>query len=144
DDLADLALRALKRDDKLLALRLVGPLGRQELQGAMILDPQNALFKDEWLIHDEDIGHALGPLRLPRRNEARDHVVHHLGGIALVDLRRLLALRGHGYRRIFRALELGASRGASTAEVQEAHEPDLVALIVPVQAPLAGLRGRER
>jgi phage terminase large subunit-like protein len=28
-------------------------LGRQELQGAMILDPQNALFKDEWLIHDE-------------------------------------------------------------------------------------------
>src|SRR5215472_11819987 len=28
-------------------------LGRQELQGAMILDPQNALFKDDWLIHDE-------------------------------------------------------------------------------------------
>lgn len=28
-------------------------LGRQELQGAMILDPQNALFKDEWLIHGE-------------------------------------------------------------------------------------------
>src|SRR5262245_52645360 len=28
-------------------------LGRQELQGAMILDPQNALFKDGWLIHDE-------------------------------------------------------------------------------------------
>src|SRR5262245_29309017 len=27
-------------------------LGRQELQGAMILDPQNALFKDDWLIHD--------------------------------------------------------------------------------------------
>src|SRR5262249_39236218 len=52
------------------------------------------------------------------------------------------ALRGHGYRRIFRALELGASRGASTAEVQEAHEPDLVALIVPVQAPLVVLVGR--
>src|SRR5262245_45888447 len=31
-----------------------GPrLGRQELQGAMILDPVNALFKDDWLIiHD--------------------------------------------------------------------------------------------
>jgi phage terminase large subunit-like protein len=28
-------------------------LGRQELQGAMILDPMNALFKDDWLIHDE-------------------------------------------------------------------------------------------
>lgn len=28
-------------------------LGRQELQGAMILDPQNALFKDDWLIHDD-------------------------------------------------------------------------------------------
>lgn len=28
-------------------------IGRQELQGAMILDPQNALFKDEWLLHDE-------------------------------------------------------------------------------------------
>jgi phage terminase large subunit-like protein len=28
-------------------------LGRQELQGAMILDPQNALFKDDWLVHDE-------------------------------------------------------------------------------------------
>jgi len=28
-------------------------LGRQELQGAMILDPQNALFKDNWLIHEE-------------------------------------------------------------------------------------------
>jgi phage terminase large subunit-like protein len=28
-------------------------LGRQELQGAMILDPQNALFKDDWLIRDE-------------------------------------------------------------------------------------------
>ena len=28
-------------------------LGRQELQGTMILDPQNALFKDDWLIHDE-------------------------------------------------------------------------------------------
>src|SRR5262249_55718299 len=27
-------------------------LGRQELMGAMILDPVNALFKDEWLIHD--------------------------------------------------------------------------------------------
>src|SRR5215831_17935449 len=27
-------------------------LGRQELQGAMILDPPNALFKDDWLIHD--------------------------------------------------------------------------------------------
>jgi phage terminase large subunit-like protein len=27
-------------------------LGRQELQGAMILDPMNALFKDDWL-HDE-------------------------------------------------------------------------------------------
>lgn len=28
-------------------------LGRQELQGAMILDPANALFKDDWLIHDD-------------------------------------------------------------------------------------------
>ncbi|MGY8682674.1 terminase family protein [Bradyrhizobium sp. UFLA05-153] len=28
-------------------------LGRQELHGAMILDPVNALFKDDWLIHDE-------------------------------------------------------------------------------------------
>jgi phage terminase large subunit-like protein len=28
-------------------------LGRQELQGAMILDPQNALFKDDWLIHHD-------------------------------------------------------------------------------------------
>jgi len=28
-------------------------LGRQELQGAMILDPQNALFKDDWLQHDD-------------------------------------------------------------------------------------------
>jgi len=28
-------------------------LGRQELHGAMIFDPQNALFKDEWLQHDE-------------------------------------------------------------------------------------------
>src|SRR5262249_61796173 len=28
-------------------------LGRQELQGAMILDLQNALFKDDWLIHDQ-------------------------------------------------------------------------------------------
>ena len=27
-------------------------LGRQELQGAMILDPMNALFKDDWLIHN--------------------------------------------------------------------------------------------
>jgi phage terminase large subunit-like protein len=28
-------------------------LGRQELQGAMLLDPENALFKDSWLIHDD-------------------------------------------------------------------------------------------
>ena len=28
-------------------------LGRQELLGGMILDPGNALFKDEWLRHDE-------------------------------------------------------------------------------------------
>jgi len=28
-------------------------LGRQELHGAMILDPPNALFKDEWLQHDD-------------------------------------------------------------------------------------------
>src|SRR6516164_9404746 len=28
-------------------------LGRQELQGAMILDSQNALFKDDWLIHND-------------------------------------------------------------------------------------------
>ena len=28
-------------------------LGRQELMGGMILDPGNALFKDEWLRHDE-------------------------------------------------------------------------------------------
>jgi len=28
-------------------------LGRQELQGAMILDPQNALFKDDWLQYDD-------------------------------------------------------------------------------------------
>jgi phage terminase large subunit-like protein len=28
-------------------------LGRQELQGAMILDPVNALFKDDWLVHDD-------------------------------------------------------------------------------------------
>ena len=28
-------------------------MGRQELQGALILDPQNALFKDDWLIHDD-------------------------------------------------------------------------------------------
>jgi phage terminase large subunit-like protein len=28
-------------------------LGRQELQGAMILDPENALFKDSWLVHHE-------------------------------------------------------------------------------------------
>jgi len=28
-------------------------LGRQELHGAMILDPPNALFKDEWLRHDD-------------------------------------------------------------------------------------------
>jgi phage terminase large subunit-like protein len=27
-------------------------LGRQELQGAMILDPANA-FKDDWLIHND-------------------------------------------------------------------------------------------
>src|SRR5262245_37435220 len=27
-------------------------LGRQELHGTMILDPPNALFKDEWLHHD--------------------------------------------------------------------------------------------
>lgn len=30
-------------------------LGRQELQGAMILDPVNALFKDDWLQHN-DVG----------------------------------------------------------------------------------------
>jgi phage terminase large subunit-like protein len=30
-------------------------LGRQELQGAMILDPQNALFKDDWLDVPEDM-----------------------------------------------------------------------------------------
>ena len=28
-------------------------LGRQELMGGMILDPGNALFKDEWLVHDD-------------------------------------------------------------------------------------------
>jgi phage terminase large subunit-like protein len=28
-------------------------MGRQELQGAMILDPMNALFKDDWLRHDD-------------------------------------------------------------------------------------------
>lgn len=28
-------------------------LGRQELQGALILDPMNALFKDDWLRHDD-------------------------------------------------------------------------------------------
>lgn len=28
-------------------------LGRQELQGAMILDPLNALFKGNWLVHNE-------------------------------------------------------------------------------------------
>jgi phage terminase large subunit-like protein len=28
-------------------------LGRQELQGAMILDPMNALFKDDWLVHHD-------------------------------------------------------------------------------------------
>jgi phage terminase large subunit-like protein len=27
-------------------------LGRQELQGAMILDPVDAVFRDDWLIHD--------------------------------------------------------------------------------------------
>jgi phage terminase large subunit-like protein len=30
-------------------------LGRQELQGAMILDPMNALFKDDWLVHHDVI-----------------------------------------------------------------------------------------
>jgi phage terminase large subunit-like protein len=29
------------------------PLGRQELQGALILDPINAMFKDDWLQHDD-------------------------------------------------------------------------------------------
>lgn len=28
-------------------------IGRQELQGAMILDPANALFKDDWLVYDD-------------------------------------------------------------------------------------------
>jgi phage terminase large subunit-like protein len=28
-------------------------VGRQELMGAMLLDPENALFKDSWLIHDD-------------------------------------------------------------------------------------------
>ena len=28
-------------------------LGRQELAGQMVLDPANALFKDDWLIHDD-------------------------------------------------------------------------------------------
>jgi phage terminase large subunit-like protein len=28
-------------------------LGRQELRGAMILDPVDALFRDDWLIHDD-------------------------------------------------------------------------------------------
>ena len=28
-------------------------LGRHELQGAMILDSENALFKDSWLVHHE-------------------------------------------------------------------------------------------
>jgi phage terminase large subunit-like protein len=28
-------------------------MGRQELQGLMLLDPQNALFKDQWLHHDD-------------------------------------------------------------------------------------------
>jgi phage terminase large subunit-like protein len=28
-------------------------LGRQELQGVMLLDPVDALFKDSWLIHDD-------------------------------------------------------------------------------------------
>ena len=28
-------------------------VGRQELLGAMLLDPQNALFKDDWLIHND-------------------------------------------------------------------------------------------
>src|SRR5262249_41258607 len=28
-------------------------LGRQELLGTMILDPVNALFKDDWLVHDD-------------------------------------------------------------------------------------------
>ena len=28
-------------------------IGRQELYGAMILDPVNAPFKDEWLSHEE-------------------------------------------------------------------------------------------
>lgn len=28
-------------------------IGRQELMGAMLLDPENALFKDSWLVHDE-------------------------------------------------------------------------------------------
>lgn len=28
-------------------------VGRQELQGAMLLDPENALFKDSWLIRDD-------------------------------------------------------------------------------------------
>jgi phage terminase large subunit-like protein len=28
-------------------------VGRQELMGAMLLDPQNALFKDEWLVHHD-------------------------------------------------------------------------------------------
>jgi phage terminase large subunit-like protein len=39
--------------DKIKELYEGTRLGRQELQGAMILDPMNALFKDEWLVHDD-------------------------------------------------------------------------------------------
>lgn len=39
--------------DKIKELYEGTRLGRQELQGAMILDPMNALFKDDWLIHDD-------------------------------------------------------------------------------------------
>jgi phage terminase large subunit-like protein len=39
--------------DKIRELYEGTRLGRQELNGAMILDPVNALFKDDWLIHDD-------------------------------------------------------------------------------------------
>ena len=61
-------------------------LGRQELQGTMILDPQNALFKDDWLIRDEVAGDSIeqvtvgvdGESRLPHWSSQIGRVLTHL------------------------------------------------------------------
>src|SRR5262249_1779332 len=75
-------------------------------------------------------------LSLIGRYPALNNPLHHLVGVLLVDVRYLLALVSHGNSGIARAFELGARGSAPAREVQKAHEPQLVAIVIPIRPAL--------